>query len=108
MVFDGSRALIVGDYVTPSTGPHAGQLGPWSEVVQAVGIPPRSTGMKLVFVGYGLVYLGMTVAFLLHAPRTRRGMIIVALLGLWHLPFGTLTNLLVLALLQLPSLDGRL
>jgi hypothetical protein len=38
--------------------------------------------MKLVFVGYGLVYLGMIVAFLLHAPRTRRGMIIAALLGL--------------------------
>ncbi len=107
MVFDGSRALVVGDYVTPDTGPHTGQLGPWSEVVQAVGIPPRSTGMKLVFVGYGLAYLVTTVAFLVRAPGARRSMIIVALLGLWYLPFGTLINLVVLALLRLPSLSGR-
>ena len=107
MVFDGSRALVVGEYVTPTTGPHAGQLGPWSEVVQAVGIPPRSTGMKVIFISYGLIYLGMTVAFLVRAPKARRGMIIVALLGLWYLPFGTLINLVVLALLQLPSIRGR-
>ena len=107
MVFDGSRALVVGEYVTPTTGPHAGQLGPWSEVVQAVGIPPRSTGMKIIFVSYGLIYLGMTVAFLLRAPGARRGMVIVALLGLWYLPFGTLINLVVLALLQLSSLGRR-
>ena len=99
MVFDGSRALVVGDYVTPKSGRHAGQLGPWSKVAQAVGIPPRSTFMKVIFVVYGLVYIGMTVAFLLNAPWAQRGMIIVAVLGLWHLPFGTLINLGVLALL---------
>jgi len=30
MLFDGSRALIVGDYVTAKSGPYAGQLGPWT------------------------------------------------------------------------------
>ncbi len=38
LAFDGGRALIVGDYVTPSSGPSAGQLGPWSKVVSALGI----------------------------------------------------------------------
>ena len=99
MVFDGSRALLVGDYVTPKTGRHAGQLGPWSKVVQAVGIPPPSTFMKVIFVVYGLVYLGMIAAFLLNVPWAQQGMIIVAVLGLWHLPFGTLINLFILALL---------
>jgi hypothetical protein len=28
MLFDGTRALIVGDYVTPKTGKYAGRLGP--------------------------------------------------------------------------------
>ncbi len=107
MVFDGARALKVGDYVTPDTGAHAGQLGPWSEVVQAVGISPRSTGMKIIFVSYGLIYLGMTVAFLRRTPGARQGMVIVALLGLWYLPFGTLINLVVLAWLQLPGLNER-
>ena len=103
MVFDGSRALIVGDYVTPATGPHAGQLGPWSKLVEAAGIPPRSTFMKVAFVVYGLLYLGMTAAFLLKTPGARTGLMIVAALGLWYLPFGTLINLGVLAWLQLPS-----
>lgn len=46
MAFDGTRALIVGDYVTPKTGAYAGQLGPWANVVQRLGIHPRSTSMK--------------------------------------------------------------
>ena len=28
MVFDGTRALVVGDYVTPSSEEHAGEPGP--------------------------------------------------------------------------------
>lgn len=43
MAFDGMRALLVGDYVTPRSGPYAGQLGPWARLVSAVGIEPRST-----------------------------------------------------------------
>lgn len=58
--------------------------------------------MKVIFVAYGLAYLGMTAAFLLHVPWAQQGLIIVAVLGFWHLPFGTLINLFVLALLWLP------
>jgi hypothetical protein len=53
MGFDGIRALTVGDYVTPRTGPYAGQLGPWRLVVGAVGLDPRGTPMKLGFVAFG-------------------------------------------------------
>lgn len=38
MAFDGGRALVVGDYVTPRSGQYAGQLGPWAKVVSTVGI----------------------------------------------------------------------
>ena len=48
MLFDGTRALIVGDYVTPASGEYAGQLGPWSNLVKADGIEPLSTLMKLI------------------------------------------------------------
>jgi hypothetical protein len=61
MTFDGTRALKVGDYVTPSSGAHAGQLGPWNYVVRAVGIPPRSTAMKVIFVVYGLSWLVIAI-----------------------------------------------
>ncbi len=50
MMFDGMRALIVGDYVTPKKGPYAGQLGPWSKLVSAIGLAPRST---LIFMHIG-------------------------------------------------------
>ncbi len=104
MAFDGTRALIVGDYITPKTGQYAGQLGPWSKVAQAAGIAPRSTLMKSIFVVYGLVYLIVMVAFLLKASWAWSAMLIAAALGLWHLPFGTLINLIVIVLLLLPPL----
>ncbi len=106
MLFDGARALIVGDYITPKSGAHAGQLGPWSKVVEAVGIDPRSTLMKSVFVIYGAAFFAVLAAFTLGASWAWMGMIVVAVLGLWHLPFGTLINVVVIALLQLPTLRG--
>jgi len=99
MLFDGSRALIVGDYVTPQSGQYSGKLGPWSKVVQAVGIQPRSTAMKFIFVLYGIAFIIVTIAFLLKASWARLGMLIMATSGLWYLPFGTLINILVIVLL---------
>ncbi len=52
--FDGGHALAKGDYVTPKKGAYAGQLGGWSKFIRAVGIDPRSTLMKTVFLVYGL------------------------------------------------------
>ena len=104
MAFDGGRAIIVGDYVTPRTGQFAGQLGPWSNIVQAVGVDPRSGLMKSIFLVYGLAYIGATTAFLLGVSRARWGVLMLAVLGLWYLPFGTLINVLVIVLLMLPPL----
>ena len=79
--FEGGRALMVGDYITPKSGKYAGLLGPWSKVVSAVGIKPRSTLMKWVFVIYGAAFLAMLVAFMLGASWAWMGMIAVAVLG---------------------------
>jgi len=99
MLFDGTRALITGDYVTPTSGEYAGQLGPWSNLVKAVGIEPRSTLMKFIFVGYGLAALVVAVCFALGLSWARAAAIVVCILGLWYLPFGTLTNVIALTLL---------
>ena len=96
MTFDGTRALIVGDYVTPSSGAHAGQLGPWSNVVSAVGIPPRSTAMKLIFVLYGLSWLIIALGLALHSPWATQAMLIAAIATLWYLPVGTALGILQL------------
>jgi hypothetical protein len=96
MVFDGTRALTVGDYVTPQTGEYAGQLGPWSSLVKAMGIEPRSTLMKLSFVAYGVVTIFVAMCFALELPWAGWGMVIISV---WYLPVGTIMNMIVLVLL---------
>ena len=105
MLFDGTRALLVGDFVTPKQGASAGQLGPWAHLASAIGLDPRSTAVKLVFVCYGLAYLLALAAFLLHLPGAWLAVLLLAVAGLWYLPIGTVTNLAVIAILVLvPSL----
>jgi hypothetical protein len=97
MTFDGTRALTVGDYVTPSSDAHAGQLGPWSRVVTSVGIPPRSNAMKLIFVVYGLSWLIIAVGLALRTGCALPAMLIAAIATLWYLPVGTLFGVIQLA-----------
>jgi hypothetical protein len=99
MTFDGTRALTVGDYVTPSSGAHAGQLGPWSRVVGAIGIPPRSTAMKIIFVVYGLSWLIIALGLALRTGWAFPAMLVAAVATLWYLPVGT-----IFALVQLTGL----
>ena len=99
LAFDGSRALAMGDYVTPSSGEYAGQLGPWAEVVKSVGIEPRSTVMKLIHVTLGVIGLATTTLFVLRIPRATIAMFVFAILCLWYLPFGTLLSVLQIVLL---------
>lgn len=101
--FDGALALVTGDYVTPSSGPHAGELGPWSRVVARVGVEPHSTTMKVIFLTYGLAWIGVIWAFVAGRSWARTGMLIAAIGSLWYLPFGTLLGLVQISLLVLPA-----
>ena len=102
--FEGGRALVVGDYITPKSGQHAGQLGPWSKVVSAVGIEPRSTLMKSIFLVFGMVWIGITICFILKLHWAWWAMLIAAGGSLWYLPFGTLLGIVQIILLLLPPL----
>jgi len=104
LTFDGTRALVVGDYVTPKSGPHAGQLGPWSKVVAAAGIEPRSTLMKSFHLGLGAAWLVVIACYAMRMPWARPGMLVCAVLGLWYLPVGTVLSVLQIVLLCLPAL----
>jgi hypothetical protein len=99
MTFDGIRAFVVGDYIVPKSGPHAGQLGAWSKLVQAVGIAPRSSLMKTVFVLQGAVTLGLLGCYLLRLPWASAALLVAAMAGLWYLPVGSVANALVIVLL---------
>lgn len=101
MIFDGARALIVGEYVTPASGEYAGQLGPWANLVREIGIDPHSLIMKLIFIIQGTATLTVAVCYVLNKSWARMGLFIVMILGLWYLPIGTLTNLTALIVLLL-------
>ena len=107
LAFDGSRALIVGDYVTPKSGEYAGQLGPWSKFVAAIGIEPRAALMKFIHVALGAAWLVATACFLLRMPWAWSGMLTCAVLTLWYLPFGTLFSVVQIVLLLMPAVRGR-
>lgn len=104
MLFDGLRALLVGDYVTPSEGPYAGRLGPWASLVEAVGIEPSSTLMKLIFVGYGAVWLVIVAGFVARRRWAWRAMLIAAVCSLWYLVVGTVVSVLIIGLLLVPAI----
>ncbi len=101
LLFDGTRALVIGDYVTARTGPHAGQLGPWANLVMMVGLPPRGLLLKLVHCGLGLLWLVTALSFAVHAPHARWGLVACAVLSLWYVPFGTIVGIAVMVLLLL-------
>lgn len=104
MAYDGGRALIVGDYITPQKGEMAGQLGPWASLVQTIGLEPRSTLMKTIFLIYGLAYVLAAVAIVLGQSGAFWAIFTIAILGIWYLPFGTLINIIVVLLLWLTPL----
>lgn len=99
MTFDGSRALIKGDYIRPRSGEHAGQLGPWSKLVSKIGIDPESTTMKTIFVVWGLIGLFITVCFILKMSWAVNGLIVFNILSLWYLIPGTISSAIQIVLL---------
>lgn len=106
LIFDGGRALIVGDYVTPRSGPRVGQLGPWSYVVELVGLNPRGTFVKALHVLLGVAWMTALVVF---HPRPAAGwyvLLICTIASLWYLPIGTWASLVVIALLLPPRIRG--
>ena len=104
LVFDGSHALVSGDYVTARSGDHAGELGPWAKVVSAIGVDPRSTGMKCAHLLLGVLWLTSLLVFLVQPAAGRLALAGCSCLSLWYLPLGTLLGLVELWLLLTPAL----
>lgn len=108
LTFDGSRALIAGDYTTPSSGPRVGQLGPWSRIVSALGFEPRSTFIKCLHLFLGIAWLVALIVFIMR-PASGWWLIFgCAIASLWYLPIGTLLSILVIALMLTPQIRNLL
>src|ERR1043166_2050848 len=85
LLFDGSRALLVGDYVTRRTVPRAGELGPWSHVVSAIGLHPRGTFVKSAHIALGVCWLASLLCFVLRPPLGWWALLISSVGTLWYL-----------------------
>ncbi len=99
MAFDGGRALITGDYIRPANGDYAGQLGPWTKIVTAIGIDPMSTLMKSVFLIIGIYGILATLCFAFNVQSGWKLLLAFAILSIWNLMFGTISSALVIILL---------
>ncbi len=104
LVFDGLRAFITGDYITPRSGEYAGQLGPWAKLVEAVGLDPRSSTVKGAHVILGVLWLAAAACFAARLPWAWWAIAGCSVASLWYLPIGTLIAVIALALLFLPAL----
>ena len=107
MALDGVRALLTGRYITPG-GDRAGELGPWSRLVSALGLAPESAVVKAVFVGYGVLWLVLAIGLALHAGWAWPLGLVLAVGTLWYLVPGTVLSLVVLGLLLTPSVRHAL
>lgn len=107
MNFDGSRGLIVGDYVRPETGEHAGQLGPWAEVVKQVGIDPESNTMKTIFLIWGTIGLIIAVSLAMNVKNASTYLLALSVLSLWYLVPGTVLSVLQIILLLILKRIGK-
>ncbi len=94
LVFDGSRKLLTGFYTWENP---AGQgLGPWANIVSALGINPND--MALPFVLLGLLWLVNGVIVLLGTSGSYERTMVASALTLFYLTPGTLVSLTTLIL----------
>jgi hypothetical protein len=96
MAFDGGRALIVGDYIRPKAGAYAGQLGPWTKIVSAIGIDPMSTLMKCIFLLIGIYGVIAALCFAFNVSAGWKMLLVFCILSIWNLMFGTMSCVLVI------------
>jgi len=108
MAIDGVRALVVGSYITPRSGEHAGQVGPWARLLSAIGIAPEATGTKAAFVVLGVLWLAVAAGVATGESWAWPAGIVLAIGTLWYLVPGTLLSVVVLVLLFSPPVRRAL
>ncbi|HEY0393252.1 MAG TPA: hypothetical protein VGD01_02035 [Candidatus Elarobacter sp.] len=92
MLADGLHHLASGTYF-------GNGVGPWASLVARAGIDPQSRVMTLIFVGFGIAWIGASIALALR--RARYGVAVLAVATFWYLPIGTLVSAVVLIVTQL-------
>ena len=91
MLIDGLYVMLNGKYIGPE------KPGPWASLLSPTGIDVFKLGP--VFVIFGVAWLGFAAGFIAGAAWARLFGMILAVLTLWYLPFGTAISIAVLPML---------
>lgn len=91
MLADGIFVILYGKYIGSE------KPGPWAVLFQKFNIDLFLLGPA--FVGFGLVWLIFLVALWTDQRWASRLGIVVSIMTLWYLPFGTIVSICVLVLL---------
>jgi hypothetical protein len=87
MLIDGIYVLLNGKYIGPE------RPGPWASLLGLTGIDVFKLGP--LFVLFGIAWLAFAGAFLTGGTLSRNFGLILSVLTLWYLPFGTLISVVV-------------
>jgi hypothetical protein len=91
MLIDGIFVIINGKFIGPE------KPGPWASLLGLTGVDVFKLGP--VFVLFGLAWLLFVTALITEQEWARTFGIVLSILTLWYLPFGTLIALVVLGLM---------
>ena len=90
MLFDGTHHLLTGSYF-------GGRLGPWADLVAILGIAPGA--LAPVFIILGAAWLIGAFALLFGLRWSRPLLVVLSVISLVYLIFGTVLSLVSLAIL---------
>ena len=91
MLIDGVYVMLNGKYIGPE------KPGPWASVLSITGVDVFKLGP--LFIVFGIAWLAFAFGFWSEAAWARLFGLVLSVLTLWYLPFGTLISIIVIALL---------
>jgi hypothetical protein len=91
MLLDGIYVLLKGKYIGPE------KPGPWANLFYGLNINVFKLG--LLFIIFGILWLLWVYSLLTHQSWAYTLGLLVSVLTLWYLPFGTILSILVIIVL---------
>ena len=91
MLIDGVYVMLNGKYIGPE------KPGPWASVLSITGADVFKLGP--LFIVFGIAWFAFVFGFWSEAAWARTFGLILSVLTLWYLPFGTLISIVVIVLL---------
>jgi hypothetical protein len=91
MLLDGIYVMMKGKYIGPA------RPGPWANLFEYMNINVFKLGP--LFIVFGLVWLIWLYSFWTNQSWSYLLGIVISVLSLWYLPFGTLFSLIILGFL---------